>query len=294
MIKNSKGEKVFQYVDIFIMLLIVASIILPLMNIFSLSVSDRIAVAQGKVGVFPIGFNFDAYLKILQNATFLRSLINTVGITVFGTIISVIIITMMAYAMSKKYFFGKKFVTYFMIITMYFSGGLIPSYLLITNYLKLGNTYAAYILPAIVNIFYVIVIRSQIEAVPGELFDSGSIDGAGEVRILFNIVLPVIAPTIAAISMFLALGKWNMWYSVLLYATDKKMWTLQFYLRSIIFESMLEFSTQKLGDSIDAKVIPAENMRMASIVLVALPIVAIYPFIQKYFVKGIIAGSVKG
>lgn len=294
MIRSSKGEKAFQYVDTFIMLLIVASIILPLMNIFSLSVSDRIAVAQGKVGIFPIGLNFDAYLKILQNATFVRSLINTVGITVFGTALSIIIITMMAYAMSKKYFFGKKFVTHYMIITMYFSGGLIPSYILITNYLKLGNTYSAYILPALVSIFYVIIIRSQIEAVPGELFDSASIDGAGEMRILFNIVLPVIAPTIAAISMFLALGKWNMWFSVLLYARDSKMWTLQFYLRNIVFESMLEFATQKLGDDINAKVIPAENMRMASIVLVALPIVAIYPFIQKYFVKGILTGSVKG
>lgn len=294
MMKCSKGEKVFQYMNIFIMLLIMACIILPLMNIFSLSVSDRIAVAQGQIGIFPVGFNLDAYLKILQNATFIRSLVNTVGITVVGTALSVIIITMMAYAMSKKYFFGKKLVTYYMVITMYFSGGLIPLYILITNYLKLGNTYSAYILPALVNVFYVIIIRSQIEAVPSELFDSASIDGATEMKILFNIVLPVIAPTIAAISMFLALGKWNMWYSVLLYATDKKMWTLQFYLRSIVFESLLEFSTQTTGDAIDAKVIPAENLRMASIILVALPIVAIYPFIQKYFVKGILAGSVKG
>lgn len=294
MIKTSTGEKVFQYFDILIMILIIVSIILPFMNIFSLSVSDRIAVAQGKVGIFPVGFNFDAYLKILENSTFLRSLINTVGITVFGTALSILIITMMAYAMSKKYFFGKKFVTHYMIITMYFSGGLIPSYLLITNVLHLQNTYLAYILPATVNIFYVIVIRSQIEAVPGELFDSASIDGANEMRILFNIVLPVIVPTIAAISMFLALGKWNMWYSVLLYATDKKLWSLQYYLRMIVFSSLLEAATQTIGESVEARVIPAENMRMASIILVALPIVAIYPFIQKYFVKGILAGSVKG
>ena len=264
------------------------------MSIFSLSVSDRIAVSTMKVGLLPVGFNLGAYTKILSNALFQRSLINTVGITVFGTAISIIVITMMAYAMSKQYFFGKKFITYFMIITMYFSGGLIPSYLLMTKYLKLGNTYLAYILPALVNVFYVIVIRSQIEAVPGELFDSGSIDGAGEMRILFNIVLPVIAPTIAAISMFLALGKWNMWFSVLLYATDKKMWSLQFYLREVVFASFLESTTLTTGTSIDAEVIPSENMRMASIILVALPIVAIYPFIQKYFVKGIMAGSVKG
>lgn len=292
--KSNTGEKVFQYIDLFIMVLIMATIILPLMNIFSLSVSDRVAVSTGQVGIVPVGLDFSAYLKILKNSVFLRSLVNTVGITVVGTAISVVIITMLAYAMSKKYFFGKKFVTYYMIITMYFSGGLIPTYLLITNYLHLGNTYSAYILPALVNVFYVIVIRSQIEAVPSELIDSGSIDGAGEMRILFSIVLPVITPTIAAISMFLALGKWNMWYSVLLYTTNQKLWTLQFYLRSIVFESFLEFSTQSLGESVDAKVIPAENMRMASIILVALPIVAIYPFVQKYFVKGILTGSVKG
>ncbi|MDD4296142.1 MAG: carbohydrate ABC transporter permease [Ruminiclostridium sp.] len=294
MIKRSTGEVIFQVINVTIMLMIMASIILPLMNIFSLSVSDRIAVSTMKVGLLPVGFNLGAYTKILSNAFFQRSLINTVGITVFGTAISIIVITMMAYAMSKQYFFGKKFITYYMIITMYFSGGLIPSYLLMTKYLKLGNTYLAYILPALVNVFYVIVIRSQIEAVPGELFDSGSIDGAGEMRILFNIVLPVIAPTIAAISMFLALGKWNMWFSVLLYATDKKMWSLQFYLREVVFASFLESTTLTTGASIDAEVIPSENMRMASIILVALPIVAIYPFIQKYFVKGIMAGSVKG
>lgn len=294
MIKKSTSEVVFQVINVFIMMVIIAVIILPFMNIFSLSVSDRVAVATMKVKLLPVGFNLAAYKKIIINHIFQRSLVNTVGITVAGTGLSIIVITMMAYAMSKNYFFGKKFITYYMIITMYFSGGLIPSYLLMTKYLGLGNTYLAYILPSIVNIFYVIVIRSQIEAVPGELFDSASIDGAGEIRILFNIVLPVIAPTIAAISMFLALGAWNMWFSVLLYARDNKMWTLQFYLREVVFSTLLESTAQMTGQSIDAEVIPTENMRMASIIIVALPIVSIYPFVQKYFVKGIMAGSVKG
>lgn len=294
MIKKNTSEVVFQVINVFIMMVIIAVIILPFMNIFSLSVSDRVAVATMKVKLLPVGFNLAAYKKIIINHIFQRSLVNTVGITVAGTGLSIIVITMMAYAMSKNYFFGKKFITYYMIITMYFSGGLIPSYLLMTKYLGLGNTYLAYILPSIVNIFYVIVIRSQIEAVPGELFDSASIDGAGEIRILFNIVLPVIAPTIAAISMFLALGGWNMWFSVLLYARDNKMWTLQFYLREVVFSTLLESTAQMTGQSIDAEVIPTENMRMASIIIVALPIVSIYPFVQKYFVKGIMAGSVKG
>jgi putative aldouronate transport system permease protein len=197
---------------------------------------------------------------------------------------------MVAYAMSKPYFYGKKFITYYLVVTMYFSGGLIPTYLWISSYLKLGNTYSAYILPLLVNVFYVIVIRSQLEAIPQDILDSGYIDGASEIRILFKIIFPLIMPTIAAVSMFLALARWNMWYPVLLYATRDKMWTLQYYLRNVVFESMLEHTTQKLIDDI----IPAKNYQMASIILVALPIVTIYPFIQKYFVKGILAGSVKG
>ncbi len=295
MIKRSLGEKIFQVVNIFIMILIMATIIFPLLHIFSVSVSDKIAVTTLQVGLLPKGFNLQAYRQILNNPLFQRSLLNTVGVTIVGTFLSIIVITMLAYAMSKKYFFGKKFVTYYLVITMYFSGGLIPTYLVVTNLLKLNNSYLAYILPSLVNVFYVIVVRSQLEAVPPDLIDSGYIDGANEFRLLISIILPIIAPTIAAVSMFLALGRWNMWFPVLLYSTKNDMWTLQYYLRNIVFEKMLALTTlSTIGESIEADVIPPQNYQMASIILVALPIVAIYPFIQKYFVKGILVGSVKG
>lgn len=295
MIKRNLGEKIFQAVNIFIMILIMTTIIFPLLHIFSVSVSDKIAVTTLQVGLLPKGFNLLAYRKILSNPLFQRSLINTVGITIVGTFLSIIVITMLAYAMSKKYFFGKKIITYYLVLTMYFSGGLIPTYLVVTNLLKLNNSYLAYILPSLVNVFYVIVVRSQLEAVPPDLIDSGYIDGANEFRLLISIILPIIAPTIAAVSMFLALGRWNMWFPVLLYSTRNDMWTLQYYLRNIVFEKMLALTTlSTIGESIDAEVIPPQNYQMASIILVALPIVAIYPFIQKYFVKGILVGSVKG
>lgn len=294
MVKRSLGERIFQVVNIFIMLLIMGIVIFPLMHVFSISVSERFAVTTLKVGLLPKGFNLDAYIKIASNTIFQRALLNTIGITTVGSFLSVLIISMLAYALSKKHFFGKKFITYYLVLTMYFSGGLIPSYILVTNYLKLNNTYLAYILPSLVNVFYIIVIRSQLEAVPQDLLDSGYIDGANEFRILFSIILPIIAPTIAAISMFLALEYWNMWFPVLLYSTQNKMWTLQYYLRSIIFEKILEHTTQRLGQVANADIIPPKNYQMASIIIVALPIVAIYPFIQKYFVKGILVGGVKG
>ncbi|HCS75594.1 MAG TPA: carbohydrate ABC transporter permease [Clostridiales bacterium] len=294
MMKRSLGEKVFQGINVFLMTIVISVILIPLIHIFSISVSDRISVTTLQVSLWPKGFNMDAYEKIITNSVFQRSMFNTIGITIAGTVLSIIVITMVSYALSKTYFFGKKLVTYFFVITMYFSGGLIPTYLLVTNLLKLGNTYLAYILPSIVNVFYIIVVRSQIEAVPHDLIDSGFIDGANEFRVLFSIVLPVISPTVAAISMFIALGYWNMWYPVLLYSTQKNMWTLQYYLRSIVFEKELENTLQNITEIIGSDKIPPQNYQMASIVLVALPIVAIYPFVQKYFVKGLMAGSVKG
>ncbi len=292
--KRNPGEKIFQIIDIIVMVFIMATIIMPLMHIFSISVSDSIAVSTMQVGLFPKGFNTAAYKQILEDSIFLRALFNTAFITIIITLLSVIVTTMISYALSKDYFFGKKFVTYYFVIIMYFSGGLIPTYLLISRYLKLNNTYLAYILPALVNVFYIIVVKSQIQAIPQSLVEAAYIDGAGEYQVLFKIIIPVILPTIAAISMFIALGSWNMWYSVLLYASKKEMWTLQYFLRAVVFEKFLSSYADNVMTIVGAEKIPPQNFQMAAIILVALPIVAIYPFVQKYFVKGILAGSVKG
>jgi putative aldouronate transport system permease protein len=288
--KRSRGETVFQVFLVLLMLLIFAVVALPILNIVSISLSESDAILSNSVGLYPKGFYTLAYREILTGSAFLRSLANTVGVTAVGTALSLMVIVLVAYALSKD-FFGKKAATYFFVLTMYFSGGLIPTYLLIANYLGMRNTYFAYILPALVNVFYIIVVRSQVEALPASLVEAATIDGAGEFTIAFRIVIPTISPTIAAVSMFIALAKWNMWFPVMLYSNKESLWTLQYYLRAVVFDRFLVYSEMI---SSEGKPIPAQNYQMAAIVLVALPIVCIYPFVQKYFVKGILTGSVKG
>lgn len=290
--KKTLGEKAFQWVDILFMFIILATIIFPFMNIISLSVSSREAIMQKSVSIWPKGFNLAAYGEILGSVLFMRSLANTIGLTVIGTFLSVILTLMVSYALTKD-FLGKKFTTYFFVITMYFSGGLIPTYLVVAKYLNMRNTYMALILPYLINVFYIIVMRSQIENIPSSIFDAAYIDGANEYQTVFQIVLPTIAPTIAAISMFFALGKWNSWFPVMVYTDYQKFWTVQYYLRIIVFSKFIE---ARDGSELILKEmqIPEENFRMAAIIIVALPIVAIYPFVQKYFVKGIVSGAVKG
>lgn len=292
--KRDKNEIVFQAFDGFLMAVVVSGIVLPFMHIISMSISSKEAVSSLSVGIFPKGVNFLAYGEILKQGIFIRSLLNTVFITVATSIISVFVNFMAAYGFSKE-FYAKKFVTYVFVLTMYFSGGLIPTYILITKWLNLNNNYLAFILPALVNVFYIIIIRSQIEAIPLSLSEAAIIDGATEFQVMLYVILPTLSATIAAISMFVALNAWNMWYPVMLYSNKRDMWSLQYFLRAIVFEKLNEYMPNNNIEAVsEAEISSPLNFQMAAIVLVALPIVSIYPFVQKYFVKGILTGSVKG
>ncbi len=233
-----------------------------------------------------------AYEEVLNYRSFFPSLRNSIIVTIAYIILGLFVNVMSAYAISKD-FFGKKVINYYFVLTMYFSGGLIPTYILITNYLKLYNTYSAMVLPLVVNVFYIIVLRSQIEAIPKELSEASLIDGANEFQTLFAVILPSIKPTIAAVCMFLALGMWNMWYQFMLYTNRDSMWTLQYFLRMMVLSKIIG-TNKDLSLALVENDMAPENFQMAAIVVVALPIVAVYPFVQKYFVKGILVGSVKG
>ncbi len=295
--KISNGRTAFTIFNYTVMILFCMTIILPFLNIIAVSMSGRDAIIGFKVSLWPKDVQIEAYREIITNKTFIRSLINTVGITAIVTVLNLLIDVSAAYAFSKK-FFGKTFFNYFFIITMYFNGGLIPFYLLMTNYLHLKNNFLALILPSLINVFYIIVIRSQIETIPKELIEAGIIDGAKEAQVLFRIIVPSIIPTIAAISMFIALGTWNSWFNVMLFTNSREdMWMLQYYLRAIVFAKTIGYNTS--ADSLQLAELGLQNVvgesyQMAAIILVALPIVAVYPFVQKYFVKGILVGSVKG
>jgi len=289
--KQSQGEKIFQYFDIFLILMSIAVIVFPLLNIVSISVSNVTSIVKGEVTIWPIGFNTAAYLKILSNDNFLRAMLNTVFITATTTFLSVLVTLMTAYGFTKE-FLGKKIITYLFVASMYFGGGLIPTYIIYTKYLGMRNNYLVFILPCLVSVFYVIVVRSQIDTMPSSLLDAACIDGANEFQTLFNVVLPVISPCLAAIAMFTALGQWNAWFSVMLYTDYPKFWTLQYFLRVIVFGQFLAANEITTGAITDY--IPEENYRMAAIIISAAPIICIYPFVQKYFVKGLITGAVKG
>lgn len=290
--KKSRQEIAFQVTDVIIMILVLLTIVLPFMHIFSVSVSSDEAVTALSVGLLPKGFNVAAYKEILGQSVFLRSFANTVLVTIVTTAGSIFINFMAAYAFSKE-FFAKRVITYFFLFTMYFGGGLIPTFILMTNWLHLTNNYLAFILPSLVNVFYIIIMRSQIESIPPSLGEAAVIDGATEFQVMTKIILPTMTATIAAICMFVALGMWNMWYPVMLYSNRREYWSLQYFLRIVVFEKSMDYQTEGLAGISEAETFNPQNYQMAAIILVALPVVAIYPFIQKYFVKGILVGSVK-
>ena len=294
--KTTKSRTAFNFINGFILVLFCMLIILPFMHIISVSISDKDAITKMSVGIFPKGFNFGAYKEIITEKVFLRAFANTIVITLLVTVLGILVDVMAAYCFSRK-FFGKKVITYIFIFTMYFTGGLIPLYLVVTRYLHLFNTYFALFLPGLVNVWYIIIVRTQIEAIPDSLTEAAKIDGAKDYQVLFNIIIPAITSTIAAIGMFIALAAWNQWFNVMIFTDKKELWTLQYYLRCVVFDKTVSQSTGQAARATAAaaglQTLTAENFQMAAIVLVALPIITIYPFMQKYFVSGILTGSVK-
>jgi putative aldouronate transport system permease protein len=295
--KHTAPEKIFQVFNIVVLTLILMTIIFPVLHIVALSVSDRSAILSRTVTVYPIGFQIDAYKEVTKNSLFVRSMVNTVCITAVGTSLAILVSVLTAYGMTRD-FVGKKVIVYLFVISMYFSGGLIPTYIIYTNVFHLRNNFMVLILPSLVSMFYIIVVRSQIENMPSSVFEAAYLDGAREYQTVFYVVIPMIAPTIAAVSMFFALGFWNSWFNVMVYTDKNTMWTLQYFLRVVVFSKFVSQYSTSLSSAAMAAAdrisIPEENFRMAAIVLTAAPIVAIYPFLQKYFVRGIISGAVKG
>ena len=271
--KRSKSQYAFQVFDIVFMVLIMATIIVPILNILSLSVSSADAIRSGSVTFYPKGFSLDAYKDIIGNRLFASSVYNTVFTTVVGTVLAVTVTLLVAYALTKD-FVGKKFITYYFVLTMYFGGGLIPTYLVVSNLLHMRNTYSVLIFPSLVSMFYIIVMRSQIEAMPKTVFEAAHIDGANEFQTVFRVVLPMIMPTIAAISMFFALNFWNSWFNVMVYTNKDEYWTLQYFLRAVVLERMISQYSTKMMVGMREVEIPEENFRMAAIVLTAGPILA--------------------
>lgn len=273
--------------------------ILPFVLIISASFTNEQSLVAEGYKLVPSNFSTEAYKYVFRNP---QQLLDSYKVTIFyslvATFFGVIVMAMLAYPLSKPNYKYKKIVTFFIFFTMLFSGGLIPSYIWITRYLHMGNTVWVYILPNLVNAFHVIVIRTFFQGLPQSLTEAAKIDGASELRIFFNIVIPLSKPVIATISLLTLLARWNDWNTALIYIKSTNLYSLQYLLQKILreveFVKNMAESTPIAGIDMDATKLPSETIRFAMCMVAAGPMLVVFPFFQKYFAKGLTVGAVKG
>ena len=291
-IKMAVSEKVLMAVIYLVMILFCLCVIGPFMNIIAVSFSGRNAVTSGRVSLWPVDFNVEAYKKVLTTQYFGRAYLNTVLIVLVGTPLSLAVTVLMAYPLSRSDLPGKRVLTFILTLTMWFSGGMIPSFILV-NKLGLYDSYWALILPGLVSDYNIIIVRNFFAQTPVSLEESAKLDGAGEMTVLVRIFLPLSLPVLATITLWLVVGYWNTYLSALLYLSTRAKYTLQLVLREIVIADSLD---QYLGiDPVDnATRTVTESIKYANILLTILPIMCVYPFLQRFFMKGVLLGAVKG
>ncbi|MEF2243659.1 MULTISPECIES: carbohydrate ABC transporter permease [unclassified Paenibacillus] len=264
-------------------------IIYPFYNVLLISVVSQKEYMQTPFMIFPKEITFEAYHFIFHNPRFYHGYINTLMILVIGVPYNMIITTCTAYALSRSNFPGKKLITSMVIFTMYFSGGMIPLYLLIKE-MGLMNNLLAVILVSGANTFYMLLIRSYFQSISPAVEESAKIDGANDIVILIRIMLPLALPIMATIILFFSVDRWNEWFNAMLFIRDGDKWPLQLVLRSIISTTTVDMSSA--GITIDRNIF-SDGVKMAAIFITMAPIMVLYPFLQKYFMKGIMIGSEK-
>ena len=293
-IKRTVSDIVFDSINILIMLLIVATMLIPIIHVVSVSFSIGSEVQKGGLFLWPRGFTLEGYKKVFQDKMIVRSYINSIVYSVGHTILVVILTALTAYPLSIRDFPLKKGVTIFVMITMFFSGGAIPTYLLMKE-LHLINNPLVMILPFTVTGYNLILFRTFFSGIDPCMRESAKIDGAGEFRILLQVIMPLSKAIIAAVSLFTFVGKWNDWYSALIYLNEEKYYPVQMILRKVLFNSSAFANMDPaIMQMFRNNEITAANIQMATIVVIMLPIMCIYPFLQKYFAAGVMVGGVKG
>lgn len=288
---KSTSYKVFSVFNYILLTLISITCLLPLVHILAVSFSGSAPANSNMVGLVPIDFNIEAYLKTVNNENFHNALWMGAKRTVLGTAVGMFLIILAAYAISKDShgFHSRKIYTWFFLFTMLFNGGIVPTYMLIRE-LNLMNSIWALILPVALNVFNMVLMMNFFRAVPRELEEASLIDGAGHFRTLWSIYLPISLPALATISLFTMVFHWNSWFDGLLYISDYRKYPLATFLQTVIVQQ--DFNKVNL-DVNELKSISQRTVKSAQIFIGTLPILLVYPFLQKYFVKGIILGAVK-
>lgn len=292
--RTTAGEKVFNIANYTCMVLLGVMTLYPFLNVLAISLNDSLDTVKGGITIFPRRFTLNNYKEIFQLNTLATAVTVSVLRTVVGTFTGIISTAMLAFTMSREDYFARKFITVLFVVTMYVGGGLIPDYMLIRQ-LGLTNNFLVYIVPNLISVFNVIVLRSFIDGLPFELQESAKLDGANDLTVFFRIVFPLCTPVIATLSLFIAVGQWNSWFDTFLYCgLNKNLTTLQFELQKILSNAQSGSQDMYRGiDSTDMKRISPESIRMAMTIVATLPILFVYPFVQKYFIKGLTLGAVK-
>ncbi|MTW87667.1 ABC transporter permease subunit [Virgibacillus dakarensis] len=292
MVRLTRGEKIFDICNYIFLTLLMLAMLYPFWYILMGSISDPVQAQQGGFFLIPAGFSLDAYQAVLNNSSLLSGFKTTLITVIAGVTIGVFFSAGMAYALSKQRLRGQLILSFFVLFTMLFNGGMVPTYLLIKN-LNLLNTYWALILPNAIGAWNIFVMLSFFRGIPKELEESAKVDGANDLSIFFRIVLPMSKPVLVTIGLFIGVMYWEDFFSTILYITDKDMWQLQTVLNDIITNTSDTLAKQGISVGYEQNV-TTFTVQMASIVVVMVPILLVYPFVQKYFVKGVMIGSIKG
>lgn len=288
---KSFGEKCFDGINVFILALVAVLMVFPFIYITALSFSDEKTIAQGGLILFPKGWSLEAYRYIFSTDTLMRSLYNSILITVCGTAVNLTMTSLMAYPLAKSHLRGRRVIIMFVVFTILFSGGLIPTFLVV-KWTGLLDSMWSVIIPTSISAFYLIILKNFFQQIPEGLEESAKIDGANDMVILLRIVLPLSLPAMATFALFYAVNHWNMYFQAIMYINDNSKWPIQVLLRQIVI-----LSQSSIGDNssmADEVILPPQSIKMAVIVFATIPIMLVYPFLQKHFAKGVLLGSVKG
>ncbi len=287
------GSRIFDGINIGIMVVIIAVSIYPLIYLISKSLSGVEYVKANLVYLYPRGFNLDAYRDVIKNTLFWISYKNTIVYTVIGTVLNLAFTSSMAFCLSRRELLFRKTITMLVIFTMFFGGGLIPNFLLV-KWLGMYDTMWSLILPGTISTYNMIIVRTYMKTIPEDVIESVRIDGGNELQIFYKIILPLSKPVLATIGLFYAIGHWNSYFNAMIFLKTNIKFPVQLVLKEMIVDQNMQSVSTAAYESLNQQPLTSEMLVAASIVITLIPVLIIYPFVQKFFVKGIMIGSVKG
>ncbi len=291
-----KKFKISQLILNLLLILLSITFVIPLIYTISISVSTESDIVMNGYRLIPQHFSMDAWSLLMKNSSQLIQSYKVTGLcSIAATLVSVVLMSMFAYTLVRQNCVFRKFLTTFMLITMLFNGGMVPTYILYTKYLHIDNTPWVYLLPGLISCYHVIVIRANFKHIPDTLIEAAKLDGASEKFILFNIMMPLNVPTLAAVAFLILIPRWNDWNTSLLYIQKPELYSLQYMLQRILRESeYLKQMALSGAEAVDLNSIPSESYKYAIALAASGPMLIIFPFFEKYFVKGMTIGAVKG